>query len=850
MDRSLYRYIFKHSKRSQIVLLILILAMMPVVYVTLELPKLIVNQAIEGEEIPESLMGYELDQIRYLFILCIGFLLTVIISGLLKLRINVIRGSLGEKVLRGFRYTLYEQVLRFPLPRFKQVSQGEIIPMITAETEPLGEFIGESFSLPIQQGGLLITYLVFIFLQNFWLGLAAVSLYPFQLWLIPRLQRSVNVLAKKRVRKMREVAGEVGETVSGITDIHGNDTSRFERAGFDGRLQEIYTIRLEIFRRKYFIKFLNNFIAQLTPFFFYLVGGYFVIRGDLSLGALIAVLAAYKDLSGPWKELLRYYQRKEDIRVKYLQIVDQFSADDLLDKDLLDRPPVEGSFSGGKLRLRNLTFDESENTSSVRGITLDIELDKHLLISGDSHSGKEDLARLLARLYLPSSGSVLLNGEDTADLPESTTGRAIAYAGADSYLFAGSLFDNIVYGLKHTRIAAPSSADGQQSIGDPKGWIDLSMAGVDNAIELEQKLLELTDDLHMGADLFRFGMGQKVDGSTHETLAADILRARIEFRRRQHDNEDLRRLVEPFSADSYNANMSVAENLLFGSVVGDEVDLNALHLMPACQAVLAETSLDERFLEIGYELAELMVELFAGVEPGSPIFDQFSFIRGDDLGEVQAILSRRQPAGGGKSKVTPAEQDLIRGLPFQLVVARHRLGLIDDELQRKIVAARASLADRLRASGMTFEPYGHDSFQGSLSIQDNILFGKVVYGQANAEDHINREIDDIISDLGIHQQVVGVGLQYQVGVAGARLTQSLRQRVSLCRGLLKQPTLLVANAATNALDAETEASVIDMMQRRMAGGCLIWVTDSAEPMDGFHRHITLRRGRVHQDVPL
>ena len=133
MDRSLYRYIFTHSKRSQIILLILILVMMPVVYITLELPKLIVNQAIEGEEVPESLFGIELDQIRYLFILCLGFLLSVVVSGLLKFRINVIRGSLGEKVLRGFRYTLYEQVLRFPLPRFKHVSQGEIIPMITAK---------------------------------------------------------------------------------------------------------------------------------------------------------------------------------------------------------------------------------------------------------------------------------------------------------------------------------------------------------------------------------------------------------------------------------------------------------------------------------------------------------------------------------------------------------------------------------------------------------------------------------------------------------------------------------------------------------------------------------------------
>ncbi len=845
MDRSLYRYIFTHSKRSQIILLILILVMMPVVYITLELPKLIVNQAIEGEEVPESLFGIELDQIRYLFILCIGFLLSVVVSGLLKFRINVIRGSLGERVLRGFRYTLYEQVLRFPLPRFKHVSQGEIIPMITAETEPLGEFIGESFSLPIQQGGLLITYLIFIFLQNFWLGLAAISLYPFQLWLIPRLQRSVNVLAKQRVRKMREVAGEVGETVSGITDIHSNDTSRFERAGFDGRLQEIYVIRLEIFRRKFFIKFLNNFIAQLTPFFFYLVGGYFVIRGDLSLGALIAVLAAYKDLSGPWKELLRYYQRKEDLRVKYLQIVDQFSADDLLDKGLLDDPPVEQGFASGKLRLRNLSFAESESNGSVRGITLDIELDEHLQISGDSHSGKEDLARLLARLYLPSSGSLLLNNNDTSGLPESTTGRKIAYAGPDSYLFAGSLFDNLVYGLKHTDTTTDANAQAAEP--STEQWIDLSMAGAADQTELAQKLLELTDDMQMGADLFRFGMSQQITGGVNEGLAADILRARSEFRRRQQDNEDLRRLVEPFSADLYNANMSVAENLLFGSVVGGNVDLNSLNLLPECEKVMAETGLDERFLEIGYELAELMVELFAGVEPGSPIFDQFSFIKGDDLGEVQAILSRRQPSGSRKSKVTAAEQNLIRGLPFQLVVARHRLGLIDEDMQKKIVAARALLAGYLRSSGMTFEPYGQDSFQGSLSIQDNILFGKVVYGQANAEDRINREIDDIISDLGIHQQVVGVGLQYQVGVAGARLNQSMRQRVALCRGLLKRPAMLIANEATNALDAETESLVIDVMQRRMAGGCLIWITDSAEPLPGFKRHITIERGRVGQD---
>lgn len=853
MDRSLYRYIFVNSKNSQILLLALILLMMPVVYITLELPKMIVNQAIEGEEIPEALFGYEMDQIRYLFVLCVCFLLTVVVSGLLKYKINVIRGTLGEKVLRGFRYTLYEQVLRFPLPRFKHVSQGEIIPMITAETEPLGEFIGESYSLPIQQGGLLITYLIFIFLQNFWLGLAAISLYPFQLWLIPRLQRSVNVLAKQRVRKMREVAGEVGETVSGITDIHGNDTSRYERALFDIRLREIYEIRFNIFRRKYFIKFLNNFIAQLTPFFFYLVGGYFVIRGDLSLGALIAVLAAYKDLSGPWKELLRYYQRKEDLRVKYLQIVDQFTPDDLLEKSLLDDPPSSKGEVGGKLRLRNLSFEENENSRSVRGITLDLDLDKHLQISGDSDSGKEDFARLVARLYLPSGGSLLLNGDDTADLPEANTGRHIGYAGPDSYLFSGSVFDNIVYGLKHTESDQSNDATETQTpasvlITSDEKWIDLSMAGATTAQELQGKLLELATELQMDTELFRLGMGQKVSGDRSKSLADDILRARREFLQRQSDDADLRRLVEPFDSDRYNTNMTVAENLLFGSIqLDDAVEVSAVHRLVECQQVLADTGLDKRFLDIGYQLAELMVELFAGVEPGSPIFDQFSFIKADDLGEVQAILSRRQNAASDKSKVTEAERNLIRGLPFQLVVARHRLGLIDEDLQQQIVKARGLLNKALQKSQLRFEALGSDAYQNSLSIQDNILFGKVVYGQANAEDHISREIIDIINDLGISEQIVAAGLRFQVGVAGARLNQSLRQRVALCRVLLKRPALLVANEATNALDRSMERQVIEVLRRRMANGCLLWVTDDPETLDGFDRHIVLDSGRVSSD---
>lgn len=834
MDRSLYRYILKLSSRQQVILLALVLLSMPIVYITLELPKLIVNQAIGGEGVPDTLLGYPMDQIRYLVVLCVGFLSAVTIAGLLKYVINVLRGVIGEQVLRQFRATLYEQVLRFPLPTFKRMSQGEIIPMITAETEPLGEFIGESYSLPIQQGGLLLTYLIFIFMQNFWMGLAAVSLYPFQMWIIPRLQMAVNQLAKQRVRKMREISAEVGETVSGIGEIHGNDTSRRERAFFLKSLNDIYSLRFNIYKRKFFIKFLNNFLAQLTPFFFYLAGGYFVIVGELSLGALIAVLAANKDLAGPWKELLRYYQRREDIRVKYLQIVEQFTPDTLLDVELLDQTPSSVAPFTGELQLRNVSYAETENSSSIRRLNTSIDLDQHLQVLGDNNSGKSDLAGLIARFYLPTSGSILLNGSATSTLPQAVTGRRIGYAGQVSYLFSGSIFDNVAYGLQHTLH--------DEETGD---WNDYAMAGVEDLESLRERVIDLIEDLGFSADLFRFGMSSRLKRNSNAAVISDIKRAR-QAMLKKIDNGELSRLVEPFNNNEYNVNMSVAENLLFGNLKHDTYSVKNLYDLPQMKAVLKETGLDSTFNSIGLQLAELMVELFADVEPGSELFDQFSFVGPDELADLQKFLSRRE-AGSGDKGITKSERNIVSSLPFQLVVSRHRLGLVDEPMQQKIVEARNMLAQRLTSANLDYFPFSAEEYQPSLSVQENILFGKVVYGQAYAEEKVMDAIDATVSDIGIYRRILDTGLNYEVGVGGARLSASLRQALVLCRCLIKQPDVLIVNDAMNAMDEMAEQRIIKVLRKAQEGKSLVLVSGVTEKDESFDRHLYLHEGRLAEE---
>src|SRR5437764_10741163 len=305
-------------------------------------------------------------------------------------------------MLRRFRYQLYHRMLRFPLSQFSKTSSAQIIPMITSECESLGGFIGDAFVTPAFQGGTLLTIIVFMFLQDPVLGAAAVALYPVQGYAIPKLQRKVYQLGKRRVRTVREVADRVHESAAGIVDIHAHDAVKRQLTVFAHLLGTIYDIRFEIYQRKFFVKFLNNFIAQLTPFFFYSIGGYLVICGNLSFGALVAVLAAYKDLASPWKELLDFYQNKENSRITYEQIVEQFQPPGIADPNLLLAEPEVIEPLTGELAVANVSLVEEGNINILDGISFTLALDQHAAVVGQGGSGKNELAMVLARLMRPT----------------------------------------------------------------------------------------------------------------------------------------------------------------------------------------------------------------------------------------------------------------------------------------------------------------------------------------------------------------------------------------------------------------------------------------------------------------
>ncbi len=858
MEQTIYKYIWRFSKRQQIYLMIVTAISMPVLYASLELPKIIINEAIDGTDFPIDLFGIQVDQIPFLLVLCVAFIVLVNISGMFQMHINIYRGRAGEGLSRRLRYQLIQNVLRFPLPHFRTISTGEIVSIVTTEIEPLGRFMAAAYSLPALQGGTLLTLLAFMFAQDWRFGVAATALYPVQIYIIPKLQKSINRLAEERVAAVRKLSERVSEMALGAPEIHANDTGQYELADFGRRLGTISRIMVESFRKKAFIKLLNNFLAQLTPFFFYSIGGYLVISGELSFGALVAALAAYKDLAAPWKKLLSYYLFKEDARIKYTQISERFQPPGMTEPTLLAATENTQQDLTGTVQASNITLEDDEGMTLISGASFTFSSDDHVAVVGMPGSGAADLAQLMARQLIPTSGSLNIGPHNLSDMPEAVTGRQLAYVGPEVYINSGTIADNLYYALKNypRRVSgatsesekrrAASELSGTSNLDIDADWIDYPALGLDGPEALTQSAIQVLDEVGLGDDVFELGLRRIINPAENPDLANGILLVRSTVHE-WIDDPKIAGLIQVFDAERYNIHASVAENILFGTPVDDNFAIDQLGRNPLVLEALEKVNLIPIFLEMGLNIATLMIDLFKNLSPNHDFFEQFSFIKADDMPDFQRIVNL---AGArGLDAIAGEDRERLMDLPFKLIVARHRPDLIDDAIEERLLQARHAFAKLLPDDKRgAIEFFNINNYNAASNILSNALFGKVVSDKTDSRARVVEFVTRIIDNIGLRDAVLKVGLDYDVGIGGKRLSQVQRQRLGFARALLKRARITVVNDAAAALSKPDQDSLLRNVRNAIEKRGLIWVASKIETSSEFDKTLIMEGGRIHEQT--
>ena len=188
---------------------------------------------------------------------------------------------------------------------------------------------------------------------------------------------------------------------------------------------------------------------------------------------------------------------------------------------------------------------------------------------------------------------------------------------------------------------------------------------------------------------------------------------------------------------------------------------------------------------------------------------------------------------------------MLLSLPFRLTPARHRLDVVDDEFKKQILSARSIFADDLPAELIgSVEHFHEDKYTAAASLQDNILFGKTAYGHARGIERIGAVIAEVIDTLELREDVMAVGLDFNVGIGGGRLSSIQRQKLGLARAVLKRPDVLILNQVTSTLDGASAQRIMRNLLDEFKGRGVIWVLHRASLAENFEKIMVINAGRV------
>ncbi len=819
----------------------------PLLYLTLELPKRIINDAIGATSSVVEVWGYSLTQTNFLIILCFAFLASVLAHGLMKMRINTMKGILSERMLRRFRYQLINSALRFPQPYFERVSQGELVSMVTAESEPMGGLMGDAISQPVLQAGQMITILSFLFLQSVWFGLAAVALIPLQAWLIPRLQQQINLLNKKRIQEVRVLAAQIGENAAGASTLRSNGGWRYRRAMVSDQLGRLFGIRFEIYQKKFFMKFINNFISQLTPFMFYLVGGLLVLQGSVSLGALVAALAAYKDLSSPWKELLTYYNQTQDMSLRWDVVVERFAPSGMLDERLFDGEPETRPHLNGDIHLNHVSVRDMDGNQVLDDLNLTFPGGKTVGISAPSEEDRRALAELLTREILPSAGRVEIGGQNLADMHQGVVAARIGYATSRPVMFQGTLGDNVMMPMRFKPLsegpADPGFAETQRAGNSPDpfraDWLDPSLAGLDNAQALRAWWLQLVEGMGSGAALFQRGSEQTFDAAEHPELAAKLVELRPVVQQAVQQN-GLEQQALIFVRDTYNPALPVAENLLFATP-RVRVTQDLLARQSVFLGQLRELGLDETLVSLTRDVIDMLRQIFGLDGTDHPLFRKLGLEAQTYEAAVELIDRTRDEGATGLN-----DEQLANLLAVPLVISAEQIGpAFTNELKDRILELRHSHSDKLLETlHDVFVPLDEGEFAPGLTVMENALFGKVSQVGGARSDELRKMIVDVLSENGARPLVIELIYNVPVALGGQNLPAVFAEPLAFTRATIKKPDVLVLENALASYDMKTKVAVYKNLRELLPDTTVVYLNDQFQNPDAFDMHVEIRQGRV------
>ncbi len=378
-------------------------------------------------------------------------LLAVTMAGckLLQQLFGIIQGRAVAKVVPTVVSTIKKKVFsaiqRLSVSFFTNKRTGGLMTRITADANQVSDIFIDGIPYVLPNLFTLGFSFIVMFTTNWVLALTAVISLPIAAVISVKLQPRMWHYNSRMHHTSRDYRARFNDSLVGARVVRAFGMESHEDKSLGEENDRTYDAQYSAM--KFDIKFsaLYEIAKSLTALLVWGVGVCFVLavfKPQMTYGQLVTFTGYVGLLSDPanfFSHIFRWWSGSMNSAQRIFEIID--AKPDVVESSA----PIENKNIKGELKLENVTFGYEENREVIKDVSLEVPAGKMLGIVGKSGAGKSTLANLITRLYDPNSGHIYIDGVDVREMSFADIRRSVALVSQETYIFRGTIFDNIAY---------------------------------------------------------------------------------------------------------------------------------------------------------------------------------------------------------------------------------------------------------------------------------------------------------------------------------------------------------------------------------------------------------------------
>ncbi len=366
-----------------------------------------------------------------------------VISAFLAFLQGYIMSGVSTDITYRFRQDIAQKINKLPLQYFDKVSQGEILSRVTNDVDMVSQTLNQSLSQIITSITSVIGILVMMLTISWQMTLVALLTVPITILVINLIVRTSQKYFMQQQDYLGHVNGHVEEMFGGHIVIKAFNAEKESVKTFNG-LNEI------LFTSAWLSQFLSTvmmpimrFISNLGYVAVSILGGYYAIRGMITVGDIQAFIQYVQQFNNPLRQIANISNILQQTAAAAERVFEFLNEPEEIAET---ENPVKLDHVEGSVEFRDVRFGYDPETTVIKDLSFSAQPGQKIAIVGPTGAGKTTLVKLLMRFYDVDSGVVLVDGHDIQGFRRDDLRKMFAMVLQDTWLFNGTICENIRYG--------------------------------------------------------------------------------------------------------------------------------------------------------------------------------------------------------------------------------------------------------------------------------------------------------------------------------------------------------------------------------------------------------------------